>query len=195
MSCGWRRGGARSRLDHTDELCDADRRRLDEAVASLAEGDLVLSATAAYRSWSSGAGATKSSPGPFRRQVIGRPGVTVPSNKLQLATPTPEDLDRVAALAEGRRGHRRLVRPRAGDIEAVREAIGSRHDAGRQDRDGEAIDNLNAIVRSADAVMVARGDLGVRMPIEEVPFHPKEIIRSVCASPGRSSRRPRCSSR
>ena len=41
----------------------------------------------------------------------------------------------------------------------------------------EAIENLDAIVRSADAVMVARGDLGIRLPLEDVPFHQKEIIR------------------
>lgn len=42
----------------------------------------------------------------------------------------------------------------------------------------EAIQNLDAIVRSADAVMVARGDLGVRLPPEDVPSSQKQIIRA-----------------
>ncbi len=41
----------------------------------------------------------------------------------------------------------------------------------------EALENLEAIVREADAVMVARGDLGVETAPEEVPLAQKRIIR------------------
>ncbi len=41
----------------------------------------------------------------------------------------------------------------------------------------EAIKNFDAILREADAVMVARGDLGVELPPEEVPFLQKMIVR------------------
>lgn len=41
----------------------------------------------------------------------------------------------------------------------------------------EAIQNLDAILQAADGVMVARGDLGVEMPPEEVPSVQKRIIR------------------
>ena len=41
----------------------------------------------------------------------------------------------------------------------------------------DAIDNLDDILAASDAVMVARGDLGVETPAEEVPIHQKEIIR------------------
>ncbi len=40
----------------------------------------------------------------------------------------------------------------------------------------EAIDNLDAILRVADGVMVARGDLGVEMNLERVPVVQKQII-------------------
>ncbi|MBL8395684.1 MAG: pyruvate kinase [Candidatus Accumulibacter sp.] len=40
-----------------------------------------------------------------------------------------------------------------------------------------AIDNLAGIVKAADAVMVARGDLGIQMPARSVPLLQKEIIR------------------
>jgi pyruvate kinase len=41
----------------------------------------------------------------------------------------------------------------------------------------EAIANIDAIIREADAVMVARGDLGVEMPTEDVPLLQKMIVR------------------
>ena len=41
----------------------------------------------------------------------------------------------------------------------------------------EAIDNLEAIVQAFDAVMVARGDLGVELPLEEVPLVQKRAIQ------------------
>ncbi|MFM7480275.1 MAG: pyruvate kinase [Planctomycetota bacterium] len=42
----------------------------------------------------------------------------------------------------------------------------------------EAIDALDAIVGASDAVMVARGDLGVEMPPEDVPMLQKQIVRT-----------------
>ena len=41
----------------------------------------------------------------------------------------------------------------------------------------QAIDNLEQILEVADGVMVARGDLGVEMPLEQVPVIQKKIIR------------------
>ena len=40
-----------------------------------------------------------------------------------------------------------------------------------------AVDNLDEILELAQAVMVARGDLGLEMPLEQVPRAQKEIIR------------------
>jgi len=42
----------------------------------------------------------------------------------------------------------------------------------------EAVENLDAIVGAADGVMVARGDLGVELPTEEVPTLQKRIIQA-----------------
>jgi pyruvate kinase len=42
----------------------------------------------------------------------------------------------------------------------------------------QALDRIEAILAVADAVMVARGDLGVEMPIEKVPAAQKRLIRA-----------------
>lgn len=41
----------------------------------------------------------------------------------------------------------------------------------------EAVNHLREIILASDAVMVARGDLGVEMPIEKIPMIQKEIVR------------------
>jgi len=45
----------------------------------------------------------------------------------------------------------------------------------------EALENIDPILGVADMVMVARGDLGVQIPLEDVPFAQKEIIRKARA--------------
>ncbi len=45
----------------------------------------------------------------------------------------------------------------------------------------EAIDHLDEILAAADGVMVARGDLGLEMPLERVPRLQKEILRKARA--------------
>ncbi|MFA5015720.1 MAG: pyruvate kinase [Actinomycetota bacterium] len=41
----------------------------------------------------------------------------------------------------------------------------------------EAVNNFNEILNSADAIMVARGDLGIEINAEEIPYIQKEIIK------------------
>jgi pyruvate kinase len=48
-----------------------------------------------------------------------------------------------------------------------------------------AVNNLDAIVEVSDGVMVARGDLGVEIPLEQVPVVQKRIIKS-CLSMGKT---------
>ena len=39
-----------------------------------------------------------------------------------------------------------------------------------------AIKNINSIIRLSDGIMIARGDLGVELPTEQVPVIQKNII-------------------
>jgi pyruvate kinase len=41
----------------------------------------------------------------------------------------------------------------------------------------QAVDSAEEIIRSADCVMVARGDLGIELPIEDVPLVQKQLLR------------------
>lgn len=49
----------------------------------------------------------------------------------------------------------------------------------------KAIENLDKIIEVSDCIMVARGDLGVEIPLEEVPYYQKKIIKK-CTERGRS---------
>ena len=50
--------------------------------------------------------------------------------------------------------------------------------------DQEAVKNLDEIVREADGVMVARGDLGIEVPYEELPIIQRRIVKT-CLNVGR----------
>ena len=43
----------------------------------------------------------------------------------------------------------------------------------------EGIDNIDEIIKVSDSIMVARGDLGVEIPLEEIPILQKKIIQKV----------------
>ncbi|XP_047964048.1 plastidial pyruvate kinase 2-like [Salvia hispanica] len=49
----------------------------------------------------------------------------------------------------------------------------------------DSIPNLHSIITASDGAMVARGDLGAELPIEEVPLLQEEIIR-ICQSMGKA---------
>ena len=46
----------------------------------------------------------------------------------------------------------------------------------------EGIENLDEIIKVADGIMVARGDMGVEIPAEDVPHYQKEIIKKCNAT-------------
>jgi pyruvate kinase len=73
----------------------------------------------------------------------------------------------------------------AADVESCRKAIAEK--GGKQPIIAKiertaALEHLDAIIAAADAVMVARGDLGEEVPLERIPFIQADIIRRANAA-------------
>jgi pyruvate kinase len=68
----------------------------------------------------------------------------------------------------------------AADIESVRAILrekGARIPLIAKIERGEAVTNFNKILAASDGIMIARGDLGVEIPLEKVPLLQKEFIK------------------
>ncbi|MCL2023704.1 MAG: pyruvate kinase [Oscillospiraceae bacterium] len=111
-----------------------------------------------------------------------RKGVNIPGATLSLPSMTQQDkLDiRFAVEHDYDFIAVSFVRTKY-DIAEVRREIeeagggqGIRLIAKIENRDG--VKNLDEIIRAADGIMIARGDLGVEMPVEEIPVVQKDMI-------------------
>ena len=113
----------------------------------------------------------------------GRPGCYIPADRLSIATPTEQDLRYAEALVEvgvDFLGASFVRGP--DDVRALRVAAptpGPLLVAKIETR--LAVENIDAIITEADAIMVARGDLGIEFPIEDLPHLQKDIIRRCIA--------------
>ncbi len=111
--------------------------------------------------------------------VMGKPGLSLPSSIMNDRLPTEDDRERLEALRDEEFEILAVSFVRSGfDVESVR-AVLARPDVMIMSKieTGEGVENLNEIIEHSDSIMVARGDLGVRLPIEEVPHLQKEIVR------------------
>ena len=69
---------------------------------------------------------------------------------------------------------------RAADVEAIRKLIvdhGGHMEIISKIENLEGVKNIDAIIEASDGIMVARGDLGVEIPAEDVPIIQKQIIK------------------
>ncbi|MDX2378355.1 MAG: pyruvate kinase [Acidimicrobiia bacterium] len=108
----------------------------------------------------------------------GRPGVHLPSERLRLRTPTADDLVLAEAMAAAGADFMAVSFVREpNDMCEVRDVVGDRARLVAKIETSAAIASLDGIVAASDAVMVARGDLGIDCPIEDVPHLQKTIIR------------------
>lgn len=113
--------------------------------------------------------------------VKDRRGINVPGAKLNMPFISEKDrsdmifgcemqVDYIAAS---------FVR-RAEDVLAIREIFAEQGNTHTQIiskiENQEGVDNLDSIIEVSDGIMVARGDLGVEVPAEDVPLIQKEII-------------------
>lgn len=109
--------------------------------------------------------------------VRGRPGIREVGAGRYPAVPTRRDLQLGQAMVEA--GVDLIGVSFAGKgehMEAARQAFGWGPGLVAKIETAMAVDNLAAIVEASDAVMVARGDLGVECALEDVPHLQKRII-------------------
>jgi pyruvate kinase len=108
----------------------------------------------------------------------GQPGVHLSSETLRLTTPTAEDLELAEQMAVAGVEYIAVSFVRKGsDVDEVREVVGTRAQLVAKIETHTAITNLDEVVAASDAVMVARGDLGIDCPIEDVPHLQKRVVR------------------
>ncbi|MBN3756132.1 pyruvate kinase [Paraburkholderia sp. Tr-20389] len=114
-----------------------------------------------------------------------RKGVNVPDVVLPLSAMTDKDRrDLEFGLSLGVDWVALSFVQRAEDILEVREIVKDKASILAKLEKPAAIASLDAIVDAADAIMVARGDLGVEMPAEQVPAIQKRIVRA-CRKAGK----------
>ncbi len=120
------------------------------------------------------------------RVAVGGPlsshkGINLPASEVNVASLTEKDLrDIPVGLEEGVDAIALSFVRSAADVIAARQAI-QKHGGAvpivAKIEKSQAVDNIDGIVQEAQAIMVARGDLGVEIDIERVPLVQKEIIR------------------
>jgi len=108
--------------------------------------------------------------------VVSRQGLNIPGPIDRLPAVPPRDLE---LLAHGESIGVDLVAlsfvRTAGDVEFVREH--TRLPLVAKIEKPQAVENAEAVLRAADCVMVARGDLGIELPIEDVPLVQKRLLK------------------
>jgi len=116
--------------------------------------------------------------------LSGKKGVNLPNTAVSLPSLTEKDKRDLAFILEHKLNWIALSFVRkAEDIQYLKSAI---KEAGiTEDVPGiiakiekpDAVKNMDEIIAEADGVMVARGDLGVELPLEQVPLVQKKLIR------------------
>ncbi len=114
-------------------------------------------------------------------------GINLPGRALSAPCLTPKDLrDLAAGVAAGVDYVALSFVRRAADIDALRRELVR---LGHPDmpvcakiEKPQALDNIDAILERVEAIMVARGDLGVEIALERVPVVQKQLIRAANAA-------------
>ncbi len=120
--------------------------------------------------------------------MSGRKGVNMPGARMNLPSVTESDIEDLQfGIANDVDWVAASFIRCASDLQPVREVIkgsGKRVLLIAKIEKSEAVEDIDAIIEAADAIMVARGDLGVEMPLEQVPIVQKQIIRK-CNNAGK----------
>jgi pyruvate kinase len=115
----------------------------------------------------------------FGGKISARKGVNVPDAILPIAALSDKDradLDRALEINVDWIALSFVQRPE--DVAEARKIVGRRAGILSKIEKPQALDQLERIIELSDALMVARGDLGVELPVEQVPTRQKQIIRA-----------------
>ena len=111
-------------------------------------------------------------------RISNRKGVSLPDTTIPVSAMTPKDRsDLEAALDTGIDWIALSFVQRPEDVAEVRKTARGRALVMAKIEKPQAIARLDEIIEISDALMVARGDLGVEMPLEKVPGLQKRITR------------------
>ncbi|NTW05208.1 MAG: pyruvate kinase [Peptococcaceae bacterium] len=113
-------------------------------------------------------------------KISSQKNVVLPNVRIYFPSITPQDeKDIVFGIKQGIDFIAASFVRNASDVLAIRRLLensGSRADIIAKIESREGLDNLDEIIKVADGIMVARGDLGVVIPVEDVPLVQKMII-------------------
>jgi len=114
------------------------------------------------------------------RTLSNNKGFNVPGVVLPIAALTPKDrIDLEAALGMGVDWIAQSFVQKPEDVIEARKLIAGRAALMIKLEKPSALDYLDQMIAQADGVMLARGDLGVEIPPEEVPLAQKRVVRAV----------------
>ena len=113
--------------------------------------------------------------------ISSKKGVNLPDTKISLPALTPKDLTDLKFIIEQELDWVALSFVRqTEDIKKLRNIL-NKHESKTKIiakiEMPEAIPNIRDIINASDAIMIARGDLGVELPVEKVPLIQKNIIK------------------
>ncbi|EGT5258616.1 pyruvate kinase, partial [Clostridioides difficile] len=109
-------------------------------------------------------------------------GVNVPGVKINLPAITPKDISDIEfGISQGIDYIAASFVRKASDVLAIREVLENNNATDIQIiskiENQEGVENLDEILKVSDGIMVARGDLGVEIPTEEMPIVQKMMIK------------------
>ncbi len=114
--------------------------------------------------------------------ISSRKGINLPGTQISTPALTEKDIADLAFGVELGADAFALSFVRSADeVKDLRERLrqlGSRALIVAKIEKPQALKQLEAIIDAADVIMVARGDLGIELPVETVPLHQKRIIRA-----------------
>jgi len=113
--------------------------------------------------------------------ISSKKGINLPDTKISLPALTEKDLEDAAFIIKEELDWVALsFVKRVADIKMLRSILNEHQSNAKiiaKIEMPEALTNIRDIIIASDAIMIARGDLGVELPVEKIPLIQKELIR------------------